>query len=155
MCALGATTLALAAIELDGLPPPATVSLVGTGMGAVLLSAAAIADRRWWHLGGMLIGIALSVGAVMTGRWAASRGGTVPTLWALIPAGAVLGWTGPLGAVVGAISSAVVCTGLWVSFRALPGQEGRRRFPSIALSVAVGSTAAVIAAFAAGGSIGA
>lgn len=155
MCVLGATALTLAAIDLDGLPPPATVSLVGTGGGALLLSAAAIADRRWWHLGGMLIGIALSLGALMAVRWEARRHGAAPALWALVPAGAVLGWTGPLGAVVGVITSVVVGMGLWVFARPLPGHEGPWRVPPVALSVALGSTAAVIAAFAAGSSIGA
>src|SRR5580698_4976589 len=58
MCALVAAILALAAAELDGLAPPAAVALIGTAVGAALLGAAAIADRRWWHLGGMLIGSA-------------------------------------------------------------------------------------------------
>ncbi|MGH3184321.1 MAG: prepilin peptidase, partial [Streptosporangiaceae bacterium] len=93
MCVLGATALALAAIELDGLAPPATVSLVGTGLGAVALAAAAVADRRWWHLGGMGIGIAVAGLAVVTSGWATRpRIDSVTLPWALVPAGAVMGW---------------------------------------------------------------
>ncbi|MGA2521468.1 MAG: prepilin peptidase, partial [Acidimicrobiales bacterium] len=58
MCILAATALALAAVELDGMHPPGAVALVGGGIGLALLAAAAVADSRWWHLGGALIGTA-------------------------------------------------------------------------------------------------
>jgi hypothetical protein len=154
MCALGATALALAVIELDGLPPSAAVSLIGTGLGVVLLSAAAIADRRWWHLGGMLIGVVVASGAVVA-SWAAQRGRRDPGLpWALIPAGAAMGWVGPVGALVGVVTSAVVGAGLFVLFRARARRPGSSVVTGTAVAAAAGSVAAVIGAFVSGYSIG-
>ncbi len=71
MCVLAATALALAAVELDGMHPPAAVALVGGGLGLALLVAAAVADRRWWHLGGALIGTAVAV--IIVAVWARVR----------------------------------------------------------------------------------
>ena len=156
MCALGATTLALAVIELDGLPAPAAVSLVGTGLGATLLSAAAVADRRWWHLGGMLMGIALASSVVAA--WSAAQRGhrdsTPP--WALIPAGAVMGWVGPLGAVLGVATTACGVIGLWILARTRRsgGDADARAGAGIAVAAGVGSVAAVIGALVSGSAIG-
>lgn len=154
MCALGATTLALAAIELDELPPSAAVSLIGTGVGAALLGAAAVADRRWWHLGGMLIGIAAAAVAVAAGtRMLRSRGARIG-LWGLIPYGAVLGWVGTVGATVGVATAAVGLVGLSVFLTMRRRQGGAHRIVPVALAAALGSGAAVIGAFAAGKMIG-
>ncbi len=152
MCALAATILALAAIELDGLPAPASVSLIGTGVGVVLLGAAAVADRRWWHLGGMLIGAAVAAGALGAGALATRRHGTRSSLWGLLPAGAAMGWVGAPGAPVGVATALVVLVGLAVLSRSrrLPGRSPRLA----AVAVALGAVAAVIGAFVAGGSIG-
>ncbi len=153
MCTLGATSLALAAIELDGLTPPASVSLIGTGLGALLLAAAAIADRRWWHLGGMLIGIAVALAAIVVANAARRRGSTV-TAWALLPAGAVMGWVGPPGAVIGVATFAVVSVGLAVLMRRRSRPGDSVPHPFVAVAAAVGAGAALIAAFVAGSSIG-
>jgi leader peptidase (prepilin peptidase)/N-methyltransferase len=153
VCVLGATALALAAVELDGLAPPASVALVGTALGAALLAAAAVADRRWWHLGGMGIGIALALCVVAAGARAARRpGDTSNPLWALVPAGAVMGWVGAAGAAVGVATSAVVLVGASVFVRTRHGQK--RQVPGLALAAAVGSAAALVGAFVAGSSIG-
>jgi leader peptidase (prepilin peptidase)/N-methyltransferase len=155
MCALGATTVALAVIEVDGLPPPATVSSIGTALGAVLLSAAAVADRRWWHLGGMVIGIAIaSCLAVSASRAARRRGAGSSPLWALVPAGAVMGWVGATGAAIGVSTSAVALVAMAVLFRTRRGHKGSHRMAGLAVAAGAGSIAAVIAAFVAGSSIG-
>ncbi|MDR3647578.1 MAG: prepilin peptidase [Acidimicrobiales bacterium] len=159
MCLLGATVVALAAIELDGMAPPASVSLVGTALGAVLLSAGALADRRWWHLGGLWIGIAVAAGVSAAGTLAArGRGVTSTPLWALVPAGAVMGWVGGVGVAVGVATAAVVLVGASVfprtrlSTRTRQGQS--RKVSGLALAGAVASAAALVSAFVAGSSIG-
>jgi len=157
MCVLGATVLALAAIELDGMAPPASVSLVGTALGAVLLSAAALADRRWWHLGGLWTGIAVAAGVVAAGTLAARRRGvTLTPLWALIPAGAVMGWVGGVGLAVGVATSAVSLVGASVFLRTrMSTRQGQpQKVSGLALAAAVGSAAALVGAFVAGSSIG-
>ncbi|HEY5024319.1 MAG TPA: prepilin peptidase [Acidimicrobiales bacterium] len=159
MCVLGATALALAAVEIDGLDPPPRVSLIGTGIGVALLCGAAVADRRWWHLGGMLIGIG-AVGCVLVaGAGAARRRHAVGSLWTLLPAGAVMGWVGPLGAVVGVATFAALVVGL--SAFARPGRiggdrsDGASKRPSaVSVAAAAGAGAALIGAFVAGASIG-
>jgi hypothetical protein len=154
MCVLGATILALAVIELDGLPPSRAVSLIGAGLGVSLLAAAAVADRRWWHLGGMLIGVGVAFCAVTAWR-AARRGHQVSSPpWALIPAGAVMGWVGPLGAVVGVVTSAVVLAGQLVLFRVRAPRDGSSSATGTAVAAAAGSLAAVIGALVGGYSIG-
>jgi len=155
MCVLGATLLALATIEIDGLAPPVSVGLVGAGVGAVLLSAAAVADRRWWHLGGMAIGIAAAGCVVVAGTAIVTRRRATSTgLWAVVPAGAVMGWVGGFGAGVGVSVSAVCLVGLSVLLRARQHHGDARRFGGVALAVALGSAAAVISAFAAGSPVG-
>jgi leader peptidase (prepilin peptidase)/N-methyltransferase len=154
MCVLAATALALAAVELDGLVPPAPVALIGTGIGAALLCAAAVADRRWWHLGGMLIGIGVAGSALVAAtRIARQRRGSV-LLWALLPAGAVMGWVGPVGSAVGVASFAVALVGLSVLLRARQLRLGVKRAGVVAVAAGLGSVAALIGAFVAGNSIG-
>ena len=155
MCALAATLLALAAIEADGIPGPAAVSLIGTGLGVALLAAAATADGRWWHLGGALIGTALA-GTVLAftrraGRGAAGAGRVVA--WALLPAGAAWGWVGLRGIVVGVPVAACVLVVLATVTRARIRRGGHRR-AGVAVAVALGVTAALAAALAAGSPIG-
>jgi leader peptidase (prepilin peptidase)/N-methyltransferase len=154
MCALAATALALAVIELDGLPSPAAVSLIGTGLGTALLSAAAIADRRWWHLGGMLIGVAVASAVVAVG-WGAQRSHphrTVP--WALLPGGAVMGWAGAVGASAGVVTSVLVVAGLAALYHKHPHMAGARAGYGIAVAVALGGAAALIGALVGGSPVG-
>ena len=155
MCVLAATALALAATEVDGQPPPASVALIGTALGAILLAAAAVADRRWWHLGGMAIGIAVA-GCVVASGALTTRRRRVPSTawWAVLPAGAVMGWVGALGAAVGVSTCAAVLVGVAVFFRTGSRIGSTRGFTAIALAAAIGSTAGFVGAFVAGTSIG-
>jgi len=159
VCALGATALALVAVELDGTDPPASVAVVGTTIGAVLLGAGAVADRQWWRVGGLLIGIAAATGiagarAIMRGRPAAPPATTTdalapPSWWAVLPAGALLGWLGPLGAAVGAgalVVGAAALAGWSRGRRSTDAGDGRARTGLRAGGPAVVSTAALTAA---------
>ena len=152
MCALAATILALAGTELDGLPAPAAVSLIGTGVGVGLLGAAAVADRRWWHLGGMVIGAAVAAGALGAAALSTRRHGTRSSLWGLLPAGAAMGWVGAPGAPIGVITTLVVLVVSAVLFRMRPPARRPRR--AVAVAAGLGAVAAVVGAFVAGGSIG-
>ncbi len=154
MCALGATALALAAVELDGLAPPAAVSLIGTGIGAALLAAAAVADRRWWHLGGMLLGIGVAGCALIAGAWQARRRHTRMSLWALLPAGAVMGWAGPVGSGVGVATFVVSLVAVSAISRRRPVGGDTRRTATVAVVAGLGAGAALVGAFVAGSSIG-
>ena len=152
MCVLGATLLALALIEVDGPAAPAAVALVSGGLGVVLLVAAAAADRRWWHLGGALAGAGAGAAAVAVAAWWGARGrDDRPGLpWALLPAGAVLGWTGSGGIAAGLPVGVAVALGFgwWRSAARHGGWRGA------SVGAAVGSVAAVVAAVAAGGALG-
>ena len=154
MCVLAATALALAVTELDGQPPPASVSLIGTALGAILLAAAAVADRRWWHLGGMAIGIAAAGCVVAPGALATRRRVGPAPLWALLPAGAVMGWVGALGAAVGVSTCAAVLVGAALLRRTRSRHGSGHAFTAVALAAAIGTTAAFVGAFVAGSSIG-
>jgi leader peptidase (prepilin peptidase)/N-methyltransferase len=168
MCVLGATLLVQVIVVLDGEPPSAAITAWGTVIGVVLLGAAAVADARWWHLGGMLIGAGAGFAVVAAvasqspvaratrrGRAAPMPIGPDPLPWALVPAAAVLGWLGADGTVVGAPVTVVVA----FAVAALVRRTRRRGRPvgAVALTVAaaVGSVAAVIGAVIAGGPIGA
>jgi len=61
-CVLAASLIALVAIEADGLPPPLSVAGIGTGLGAALLLGAGVADRRWSHVVGLIVGLGASPG---------------------------------------------------------------------------------------------
>jgi leader peptidase (prepilin peptidase)/N-methyltransferase len=176
MCVLAAAVLAQAVIELDGLVPPATVSLVGTALGAAALGAAAAADRRWWHLGGALIGTAVSAGVIACVRDRGRRGGYGDGRrpWALLPAGTAIGWCGPVGAPVGVVVTAGALVVLRRSRRpasdapsdaasdaadaasdaASDEAPGKGRRADVAVAVLAGTAAAVIAAALSGGPIG-
>jgi hypothetical protein len=154
MCVLSATALSMATIELDGLAPPASASLIGTGVGALLLAGAAVADRRWWHLGGMLIGIVVAQGAAMAGAMAARRRGSGAPPWALLPAGAVVGWVGPRGAVVGVAAFAVILLGLGLLRREHRAPPPAAQGTVVAVAAALGAGAALLAAFVTGAPIG-
>ena len=103
VCVLAATMLALTVVDLDGSPPAVSVAVVGTLCGAVLLAVAAIADHRWWRLGGMAIGLAAVLAVVVLANTTSRlRPGTAAPVWGLLPGGALFGWLGPVGAGVGA-----------------------------------------------------
>lgn len=134
LCALAATLAASLAIELDEQSSGWRVAAIGTLLGMAGLAGAAIAERHWAHLGGAAAGAALAgAAAPVLERWLAGlaqdrdRRGAIdvvredwrPGSWALLPAGAVLGWTGPVGAAAG---TGVLCLLLLV----LPSTGARR-----------------------------
>lgn len=168
MCVLAATLLVQVIVVLEGEPPSAEIAAWGSTVGVVLLGAAAVADTRWWHLGGMLIGVGAGLGVVAAvasqspvaratrrGRAAPLPIGPESLPWALLPAGAVLGWFGAAGTVVGAPVTVVVA----FVVAALVRRTRRRGRPvgavAVTVAAAVGSVAAVIGAVIGGGPIGA
>ena len=156
LCALLATILVLAVVEVDRKGPPAIVAYIGTVLGVALIIAAAILDRRWWRLGGTLIGLAVASAACAL---AARTKGGAPRLSgapvALLPAGALVGWLGLVGAGIGA----GVMLGGWLLERSAPhGPPGpddhsRARVGSV-LIVGSGVVAAMVGAWATGGVAG-
>jgi hypothetical protein len=89
--------------------------------------------------------------------WAAKRGHHDSTLpWALIPAGAVMGWVGPFGAALGVATTAsgVVALRVLSQARRSGGDSDARVGAGIAVAAGVGSIAAVIGALLSGGAIG-
>jgi len=148
MCVLAATLVAALSIERDGLDAPASVALAGAGLGTALLAAAAGADRRWGHLGATVLGALLGALAASLAARRTGRRGERPGAWALVPAGAVLGWAAPVGAVVGLPVIAVVAV-------AAPHVAGlARRGRVVALAAAAGSVAALAAGVGAGYALG-
>ena len=168
VCVLGATALAMVAVELDGTTPPASVAVVGTAIGAVLLAAAGVADRQWWRVGGVLIGVVVGAGAAVVVRGAPRAPDAVAAPqtparpWsAILPVGALLGWLGPLGAGVGAgvvvLGAAVVIRSARTG-RATPARDGPARTgvrgAGPAVVAAAGAAAGIIAVLAAGSPLG-
>jgi hypothetical protein len=167
MCVLGATLLVLVVVALDGNPPPAAIALVGTAIGAPLLAAAAVADRRWWHLGGMLIGAAVS-GAVVAvaaheapvaraarqGRASPMPVGPPALPWALLPAGTAMGSLGALSSAVGVPVTVAVAFMVAALVRRARLRGTVVGALAITAAAAAGSVAAVIGALAGGGPIG-
>ncbi|HTT87477.1 MAG TPA: prepilin peptidase [Acidimicrobiales bacterium] len=150
MCVLAAALVASVAIELDGLGTPAPVALIGAALGTALLAAAAGADRRWGHLGATVLGAVIATGAALVAPRLEGEhraGGEHAGAWALVPAGAVLGWAAPVGAVVGVPVIAAALLASWAS-----GVARRRRI--VAVAAALGSVAAVTAGLAAGYALG-
>jgi hypothetical protein len=102
----------------------------------------------------MLIGVAVAQGAGLT--WsAATRGhdrGVTP--WALLPAGAVMGWVGPRGAVAGVIVFALILLGLALLRREHRTPASATRGGVVAVAAALGAGAALITAFATGAPVG-
>lgn len=152
-CVLAATLIALVAVESDGLGPPLSAAAVGTMIGVLLLAGAAVPDRRWQHLAGVLIGVAVAacVIAVKT-PWAASA----PVL---LPVGAVLGWLGPASAAEGLAVAVVVlvCARLVRTAISRPDPEsrpGRERRSVLGLALACGAAVATVIAVATGAGVG-
>jgi leader peptidase (prepilin peptidase)/N-methyltransferase len=151
-CVLGATLVALVAIERDGLAPTPSVAVVGTAIAVALLVAAGAADRRWSHVVGVV------TGAVVAGALVAStrrRTRVDPAPWStaapvLLPVGAALGWLGPAYVGEGLASAAVVLL-------AVRGVRSARTSPSsgpsrdvLALALAAGVVVATAVAVAVG-----
>jgi leader peptidase (prepilin peptidase) / N-methyltransferase len=150
-CVLCATLLSLGAIALDGLAPPPRVALIGAALGVALFVVAGAGDHRWARLVGALIGLMAAVlvagvVAVLYRRRGRPQdggrgGGTdVRSLLALLPAGTLLGWVGPLGASIAAAVTIVALGAWWV----------RRRLPLGATLLSVPITIAATAGTAVG-----
>ena len=158
LCALAAAVAASAAVELDGLRPPAAVPVVGTAVGLALLAAAAVADRRWSHLVGGATGVGVAVVlAVVSMRSAPAegRGRLRGAGWALLPAGAVAGWAGPLGSAAGIGALGVLVLLLPSARRPRPeAQPGGLGASGTAVAVAVACVVAVAVASATGSPLG-
>jgi leader peptidase (prepilin peptidase)/N-methyltransferase len=154
LCALVATMVVFVAVELDGMPPLANVAYIGTTLGVTLLTAAAVADRHWWRLGGMLIGVGAAAGLIgLARRMTARPARALRSPWGLLPAGALLGWLGPIGSGVGAVLTLGVLTAERRWSHAFESEDrGDYRRPGVALAAAVGAVAAVLSAWAAGSS---
>jgi leader peptidase (prepilin peptidase)/N-methyltransferase len=152
-CVLAATLIALVAVERDGLVPPLSVAVTGSVIAIGLLVGAAVADRRWAHLVGVLTGSAIAAVLVAVAR----RVGVGP--WAdagpvLLPVAAALGWLGPIYAAEG-LGSAVIVTG------AVQLARRGRSTPSadpdsgvIGLALGVGAAVATVIAVAVGAGVG-
>lgn len=161
LCVAAASLCACAAMELDGQEPPPRVPEVGAALSVAALAAAAGVDRHWAHFIGAVIGVALSVALVPLLGWAADRAGRggVGRGWVLLPAGAVLGWCGTVGAASGA---GVLCLVLVVLLARRRGDgavdaPSRRRWfelagPAVATALAAG--VAMVAAVGAGVGLG-
>jgi leader peptidase (prepilin peptidase)/N-methyltransferase len=156
-CVLAATLIALVAIEGDGLPLPLSVALVGTAVGTVLLAGAAIADRRWSHLIGAVIGVGVAwiLTAVVPRRPArVSDGSPWTSAPVVLPVGAALGWLGPQYAAEGLAAGVVVylvLTGIRRGRSALPTRTTRG---VLGLALAAGAVVAVVIAVADGAGAG-
>lgn len=165
LCALAATLGVSAVIELDGQVPPRSVNLAGVALGLVGLAAAAGAEDHWARLLGAMIGTVVA-GALSpaTARWAGRTRRSGEAWWALVPAGAVLGWSGPVGAATGTLVLGVAALVLPGRRLIPPADDGgpddrasttssaTRAGPAVA--AAVGAAVAVVAALVAGSSLG-
>lgn len=163
LCALAAGLGTLSVIELDGQVPPRALAWIGAALGLAGLAGAAGAEHHWSRFAGTAAGAAVAlVLSPLLERWsetAGRRGGEA--WWSLAPAGAVLGWCGPVGAATGAgvlCIAVLLVPGVKPRPRQRPGEgpaSSRRSSlagPAIAASLA--ALAAVVAALGAGSSLG-
>lgn len=157
LCVLAATVAASAAIELDGERPPLSVASWGTGIGTLGLLGAAVPDGHWAKFVSAVGGVAVA-GAlgVLLGRRAGAAGGASVAhgCAALLPAGAALGWSGPVGAAVGAGVLGVLLLLAMRAARPSRAQQARRAVtvgPGVA--AAVSAVLGVVAAIASGASL--
>jgi FtsH-binding integral membrane protein len=111
-CVLAATLVALVTIEGDRLAPPLSVAVIGTGIASALLVAAGVADRRWHHVVGVVVGVAVAgLLVALTRRRRAGEDDRSPLMVAapvLLPVGAALGWLGPVYVGEGLAATVVV-----------------------------------------------
>lgn len=169
LCALAATLGVAAVIEIDAQVPPRAVSWVGAALGLAGLAGAAGVEHHWIRFLGAGIGAAIAfVLSPLLERWSETAGRLgSEAWWSLVPAGAVLGWSGPIGAATGAgvlCIAVLVVPGVRPAAGAGPrtrsaGQPSAARRPGKrmagpAVASALAATAAVIAALGAGSPLG-
>jgi leader peptidase (prepilin peptidase) / N-methyltransferase len=154
LCTLAATFVAMAAIALDHEPSPASVALVGAGIGWGLLLAAAAVHDTWASVvaGGISGVVALGVVAL-----AGNSEETGSRAACLVPLAVLLGWLGP-GAPVASVSGVAVTgvlTGALVWFRHRSARNGEEVvWWLLPPAVAVGAAAAFAVAAVVGGTAG-
>jgi leader peptidase (prepilin peptidase) / N-methyltransferase len=156
-CVLAATLVALVAVERDGLAPPLSVAAIGTVIGTALLAAAAVADRRWDHLIGLGVGIAVAgTLALVASRHhrPAAPSSWVAALPVLLPVGAGLGWLGPTYGGEGLAATAVVLLLAWGLRRGRSSTAAGAGRGVVGLALAAGLVVATIVAVAAGAGAG-
>lgn len=150
LCAAAGTVFASAAVELDGLPAPPSVAVVGTVLTLALLAGASAAERSWGHIAGAGAGVAVAlVVALVAARWAppARRTRLRGPGWALLPAGAVLGWMGPVAAASGIGALGVLVLLLPAARRPAPdAQPGGIRAAGTAVAVVGACVTSVVVA---------
>jgi len=128
-CALTATFLALAAIDLDGQPSPPAVSLIGAGLALALFVWPAAGPAGWEAFTlAALAGVGALLVAVALARRARRRAAAVPAIgaargaaFALVPLGVLLGWLGQ-----GCPGSAAAGAGVAATGACLAGLARRR-----------------------------
>jgi leader peptidase (prepilin peptidase)/N-methyltransferase len=158
-CALAGTLIALVAIERDGFAPPLSVGLVGTAIAGALLLAAGVADRRWTHVAGTVIGIAVAGVLIVATRTGRSTHEVETSPWiaaapVLLPVGSALGWLGPAYVGEGLATAAVamlVVGGLRHGRKALSPDADRG---VLCLALAAGVVVATVVAVALGAGVG-
>ena len=159
LCLLAAGILASVIVEADRQHPVAAIPELSTGAGLLGLIAAATPEHHWAHLVGAMAGTFLAAAAApVVGRWATTVGAAPPGAASgplLLPAGAVLGWSGPIGAACGL---GVLCVALVQTARPRRMREGRPRGPERrfgpAGATAIACVVAVACALASGTTLG-
>jgi leader peptidase (prepilin peptidase)/N-methyltransferase len=114
-CVLAATLVVLVAVAGDGLGPPLSVAVIGTAMAVVVLGAAAVSDRHWSRVVGVVVAVAVAGALVAVARPYTESRVEAPSWVAaapvLLPAGTALGWLGPPSVGIGVATAAVVFLG--------------------------------------------
>jgi hypothetical protein len=155
-CVLAATLVPLVAIEHDGLAAPLSVAVVGTVLAAGLLEAAGVADRRWTHVVGVGVGVAVAGAVLAVIRWRRANEDDPSPWWAsapiLLPVGVALGWLGPVYAGEGLGTAVVV---LLVAHGTRHGHPDSDRPRSVmGLALAAGAVVATVIAVSVGAGVG-
>jgi len=157
-CVVAATLVALVTVERDGLAPPLSVAVTGSALAVALLVAAGLADRRWPHVIGVVVGsVVASVLVAASGRRRAQTVGTSPWMAAapaLLPVGAALGWLGPVAVGVGLATALVVLVAVRVAHHRRPSSAPGAVRGVLTLALAVGVAAATAAATAVSTGVG-
>jgi len=158
-CALAGTLIALVAIERDGFAPPLSVAWSAPPSLELSSSLPEWPDRRWTHVAGTVIGIAVAgvlIVATRTGRSThevrdISVVAAAPVLLPVVPA---LGWLGPAYVGEGLATAAVamlVVGGLRHGRKALSPDADRG---VLCLALAAGVVVATVVAVALGAGVG-
>ncbi len=158
-CVLAATLVSLVAVERDGLAPPLSVAVIGTAIGSALLVAAGVADRRWPHVVGVVIGAVVAGVIVGLVRRRGSRP-VDPAPWraaapVLLPVGAALGWLGAAYAAEGLATTVVVLLVIRAARKASTTSSPRPGRAVFVLAFTAGAVVATAVAAAVGAGAGA